>query len=416
MKFWLLVPATLVLFSCANKPTPSVVYGTSPAVPAAYVNPVTYLKPTDRTPASAPQVYWETASRDFNVGPQGVRFNDNIELNQIQEWDEVQKYIGQCSEERPVRGNETVRVPYNCRSSGSAWEGPRDLAKKIKGIGDKSAEKLFAAGYLTRRPKTWSDFVQQLDQAQQNGVIQGSVLTATTITYMDENMMALGYDQQSCQYKNVSVPVWRDKWVNFPCEKESHTLMKQVINKVKRHVEITVENPMLQNFELDKIQFVTAGAQEVRVEGGPYTRYEMQKTDNGSDTFITLRGVARNHVDLPQDVITRAKLAPLGDKFQFSVSVDPKYIPQGQDANDQLVLAYTVNTCKIGWFGVCGALTSWTPAPTEYKVIQEGQVDIAIAIPKDSKGMVHYEIQRKNSRFYNDNFVHKIDTDSVKGQ
>ena len=416
MKFWLYIPFTMILMSCASHPVPTNPEPVDiPNVPEAYKNSVSYLKPSDRTPASMPREYWETATREFAVGPQGIHLNYDLPLNQILEWDEVENYSAQCDQLMDVRSEEPVRVLVKCQNSISSepWS-PRTLAAAIKGIGPKSADALFANGYFVRKPQTWNEFATQLEKANARGIIQGSVVTAALVTYMDENMATLGYDRKTCQYRTETRVVWREKFVSVPCVKQ-RTLVKKTVKKtIMKHVEVTVENPKLQNFEQDKIRFTTSETPDVKVEGGPYTRYDIQKTGVGDAVLITLTGTDRNLVDLPQDALDKVTLSPYGDKYQMRVSVIPQYIPD-HHPNDQLVLAYTLNTCKLNWFGMCG-IEPWTASETNYLVIRNSLTEIPIDIPYGKKGMVRYQIQRKNSPFYNDNFVHTGETDSYKGR
>jgi hypothetical protein len=202
--------------------------------------------------------------------------------------------------------------------------------------------------------------------------------------------------------------------VDVPCTKTRVITRKKIIQSLDRTAVVYVQGQILQSFERDTITFSAEGNGDMSVSGERYNRYELKRSVKGSTTILTLTGVERNHVDLPYEALTTADLQPNGNKLTFSLIVDPKYIP-AKDSADQLVIQYKVYSCKNGW-GICAVFGRDEQAgETKFSVVKSSNTFIPIDINSKRRYWVEYSIQRRNSPFYNDKFLHMRETSSRTG-
>jgi hypothetical protein len=425
MKNFILLFATLGLTACATSPMPEHVASTSPN--DLYWDKVSYIDKNDRVPASAPVVYWETVvaqtEKSFYVGAEGANRVFNVTLNQVQAWDETERYQGVCQVPGEVKS--TVQYyDYDCNaiSSGSnpLWNayfqtgGEKKAAaldNAIKGVGIDSAKALIKGGYFRSKPKTWNDFKDELRSAADAGVIKKSVYTNATTQYGADNLQALGYTLAQCRTVLKSDTFYIDGIVDVACWKTRTVTRKQIITSIPKVADVRVKGSVLQPFEKDVITFSADNNGEMTVTGEPYNRYELKRYSKGETTYLTLVGVERVRVNLPKNVVVNSDLQPRGNKLEFTLNVDPRFLP-AEKGQDQLVLKYVVKNCNKGMMGCAVFSRDEQSSETQYAVINSANFTMPVDVASGRRAWVEYTVQRKNSQFYNDKFINTDETSS----
>jgi hypothetical protein len=367
-----------------------------------------------------PNISWESQPLQFDVGPQGA--DNNFPPLTVTEYQVQQVAVPDnntnCTEDREVAVQGQYPSYQNCAATAGdapAWaafdqartedQKIKGLANAIKGVGVKSATALIQNGYFRTRPRTWSQFQAELRRAADQGVIQKSVYTQSTVgTYQSANFTNLGLSTVACQPVMVPGTYYVIKSFPVPCPPTTHLESRKVpIDQQFLHVHVVVRNPMLQSFEKDSVKLQLGyNGQIVSLEAGPYTTYQpanISMTDN--NVLIMLNGQFRNAVPLPGDIVQNATLAATGsEKVTFQVSVNNNYIPHTD--SDELHIRYQVKTCDVGWFGACNPM-SWSNGNVVDTVIRPNQNPFSVDInaPNSKKVNVSYQLYRRNSRFYN---------------
>lgn len=419
MKNWFLVVTVLGVASCA---TPKVEKIVGMENDYYFNNKVSYLGKTDRAPSSEPVFSWEVVAdadqqKSFRVDADGAHKTFDVTVNQVASWDEPVKYIGTCQVPGEIE-KEVHYYDYECTSDSSVsnplWnayfqakkaEKAKVLSNAIKGVGEKSAAALVEHGYFHSKPKTWQAFKDELRTASDAGVIKKSVYTQATTQYGSDNLQALGYTLASCRTVPRTDILYIEGIVDVACEKTRIESHRKIIQSNFQKLEINVVNPVLQPFEKDTISFSVEGKGELTASGEGYNRYELKREVNDKTTVLTLTGVERLKVNLPSEALTKADLQPRGDKLEFSIDVDHKYIPKSAEA-DQLVVQYVVMSCKRNFMGLCAVFGSDERASeTKYAVIKSSNTKLPVDVEYKRRYWIKYSIQRRNSIFYNDRLL-----------
>ncbi len=379
------------------------------------------LKDGDRTPASEPRVYWTKSEKQLFVGQGGLHTSFGADIQQIKEWTETIPYQDTCYRDGFTEENGTCEG-YRCSSSGSgkseAWDAfysaPKSrkanaLADAIKGVGESTAEKLIAADYFHRKPRSWEDFSNEINSAANRGVIGKDISYQVLVKYKAENAANLGYEGSSCSTYQYSCTVYTPGLIPYACTKYKDQIYTRVIDSMRRTVSIDVSNPSLQSFETDTATVsVGRDLNDVSAEIGPYNRYNVD-VDNRNDTaHIQATGIQRVLVDLPRATVRSGTLQKQGGQGVFSLTVNSQYLGEGRD---QLVLKYNVHTCRMKLFSAC--LSAFKPGTDVVVPITQSETSINIPLEFRTKSKVVYTLARKGSRWYNDNYLSTFETDSI---
>lgn len=379
------------------------------------------LKEGDRMPASEPRVYWTKAEKQYLVGQNGIHETFTAEIQQIKEWTESVPYEDTCYRDG-YNEQPGYCEGYHCAPGGSgkseAWDaffsapksGKADaLADAIKGIGKASADKLLAANFFNRKPRSWEAFADEIQNAVNSGVIGKDISYQVLVKYKAENVTNLGYDVGSCTTYQYACTIYTPGLVAYPCTKYQDKTYTRVIDSMRRNVSIDVTGSDLQSFETDTAT-VNVGRDDgdVSAEIGPYNRYNVSVEQRHGMAQIHATGVQRILVDLPRSVVKAGAFQHQGNQGVFGVKINPQFMGEGRD---QLVLKYNVNTCKMNFFSIClGGYKAGADV-----VVPVTQVETAISIPLQSKtkSKVVYSLARKGSHWYNDNYTSNFETDSI---
>lgn len=382
---------------------------------------VIHVKDGDRVPASEPRVYWTKAEKQFIVGQGGIRGNFNAEVQQIKEWTESVPYQDTCYRDGYTEEN-GVCEGYHCSQSGSghseAWDAfynaPRSgkvdaLADAIKGVGPSSAEKLVAADYFHRKPRSWEAFSNEINSAVSNGVIGKDIAYQVLVKYKAENAANLGYDAGACTPYQYSCTVYTPSLVPYSCTKYRDQTYTRVIDSMIRNVAIDVINPDLQSFETDTATVsVGRDANDVSADVGPHNRYNITVDNSSGRAYIHATAAQRVLVDLPREVVRSGTFKKADNQGVLSLNVNSQYLGEGRD---QLVLKYNVYSCKMNFFSLC--FGSYKPGTDVVVPVTQAETAINIPLQSRTKSKVVYTLARKGSHWYNDNYLSNFETDSV---
>ena len=427
MKLCFISLAIMGLASCSTQMKPAKI--TENSMNVSYENKVSYFEKFDRVPSSEPIFSWEAIVEgdkpNFSVGSEGAHKIFNVTLNHLASWEDKVNYRGMCQVPGEIATSITF-YDYDCKaeSSGSnpLWNNffhaPKEdkakaLADAIKGVGEVSAKALIKAGYFHSKPKSWDEFKSELKNAADAEVIKKSIYTAATTQYGADNLQGLGYTMASCKTIKKTELLFVEGIIDQPCTKTRTEIHKKIIESKYEMAEVYVKNSVLQSFERDMINFSVEGNGEMTVTGEPYNRYELSREVQGKTTILNLEGVERNRVNLPYEALLKTDLQPRGSKLEFSFSVDSKFIPNKENA-DQLVLQYVIKSCNKGW-GMCSVMNrDEKTSETKYAVVNSSENTVLVDIPNNRRAWIEYKIQRRNSKFYNDKFTHSDETSSKK--
>ncbi|HRO66658.1 MAG TPA: hypothetical protein PL182_03735 [Pseudobdellovibrionaceae bacterium] len=421
MKSWALWPLAVIFVSaCASKPQPA-------APPGENGPQVIYLKDGDRQPAGEPTIEWEKDVQEIEVNPAGGNYSAVFTPRKVMKWVESVPYTDYESRWVPVE-RPGICERYVCRDdaqnespswnrffrAGSKAEKTKALADAVKGIGDVSAEKLVAGRYFSSKPRSWTAFVNEIERAKNNGTLPSNIVYNVTVKYKADNMANLGYEANSCSIEQYNCTVFEDKLIQFPVTRYRSVTRQKVMEERRREFRISVNNPILQNFETDVIS-VQVGDQDGDVSvhyPDAKTIYQHQIDLRGGR--ITFTGVDRVKLPLPRTILRGGDLTfqKGTDEAQLNLAVDAKYIPDAQnDGNDQLVIRYVVGRCKQNWLGYCkGDFAMDQPM---YAQVTGSQFYLRIPIAKNERMIVKYSFARMNSRYYNEQYTPEVESSKV---
>lgn len=321
-------------------------------------------------------------------------------------------YDVQCS------GGAGKSEAWNAFYSARKEEKAARLAEAIKGIGQKTAEKLLAGNYFSSKPRSWDDFKAVINQAKSNGTIDDQIRTLVLSTYRNENMQNLGYNPSSCTttaYDCSEIIVIRDGYYQpQTCERYDDT----VVDAKSVNYQFQVEGAVLLPGEKDVLSLkVNAPGSLAIAQQGAHNNYQavMAEGSSESQVYYYVKGVARKQVDLPSSALARADLFPAGKQaVQLQVSVSALALPQA--ANEELVLQYEVRSCKVGWLGVCGL--GWDKKETKTTKLTSATtpIDVKINLEPGRKGLkveVQVSISKRNSVYHTPKAIVKT-TETIK--
>lgn len=388
-------------------------------------NNVIYLKKGDRDPASAPQLLWQPGAVRIAVGSSNASGNANVDVNQEMIWKEMESFQDYRNEYREYE------VPGQCSDfvctaapvKSPAWDAyfaaSRDrkaaaLANAIQGIGNASAEALVARKYFPVMPKSWSAFAQEINRAADAGVIKKSVATTVLNNYKYENFTNLGYGRESCREEVRQCTYVISKLVQVPFMNQREVERRRVVATKSFSVAISVSDAVLMATEKDVVTLkINENGQVTDVDTSGYNRYALvSQSVDGQKVTVALKSASRVLRDLPNNVVRQDAYQLVNDKPYLVLDVDPAYIPGADDPNSQLVIDYTVRTCKYGWTGLCGI--GWDKTLMSSAPITAARSTLPMIVAPQHKSDVVYTISRKNSRFFNDKGTSERSTETVK--
>ncbi len=381
---------------------------------------------TNAWAGSVPRVFWVPQTKTISVDSQGGSFPFEVTVSRVQEWEETEYFQDRRYVSRPVMERGTCEG-WDCSSTAGTgksalWDsfyGARKeqktqrLADAIKGVGEATAEKLIAANVFSSKPRSWDAFASAIRQAERSGVIGSDITYQVLVKYRAENLVNLGYSAGSCKVVTYSCDVWVDRYVWEEFTNSRQVTRRNIIDTVRRSVEVVVRDPVLQNFERDVVT-VAVGNElndvSATVEG--HTIYQQSLSHMPDRTQLQMLGIDRIKGDLPEAALGNARYQMSGSSPLFTFQVDAKYIPQLQNADDQLVLRYVIRTCKPNFLGFC--VGRWTDSEPQFFPIASSESSLRIPVEKGLKTALLYSVSRKNSKWYNDNFLRDRETDDFK--
>lgn len=416
------VVMAMALVACASsKPQPSTVKLEREPTPGLIT-----LKEGDRTPAGEPTVGWVKDTQQFSISPEGGTVSLTFIPRKVMTWDETVPYTLYESRLVPYSYNGTCER-YIC-TSGADKQSPfwdrffrvknrtdkiAALGEAIKGIGEKSAEALVERKYFSRKPASWAEFEREIERAEKNGVITGSVAQAVLQKYKADNLSALGYEPSSCTLEPYSCVRYGERLEQVPVVRYRQIQKEKILEQRPRAFLIRAINPILDSFEKDELS-ITVGVDDndIVIRSGESKTVYRSRIDLAGG-LIELTGVDRLRSQLPAAIVR-------GDldynkktlNAELKLSFDPRYvvIPKN-DGDDQLVIQYVVGRCRQGFFGWCKS-EEQEEAP-RFHVAKSPQVMIPIPMEKNERVWVRYSVARLNSKYYFEDYTFPVQTSAV---
>lgn len=279
------------------------------------------------------------------------------------------------------------------------------LAKAIKGIGKSSADALVDGGSFSTKPRSWEAFKSEINSAANSGAISQQVKTLVLSTYRADNMSNLGYASGNCHdtvYSCDEVTVLREgQYISQQCDEPRESLVDSKL----MNYSFQIKGAVLLPSETEALRLSLSGSPEEMTLGATeYNNYSSQILSAGENqVVVAINGTGRKQVDLPRTSIQSVSLIPANrSSVTLQISVAAAALPA--QGSEQLIAAYEVRTCKIGFFGTCGI--GW-----DKKESFIGQVTgvvtsfgAPITIQPGSKGIrmeVEVKVYKQNSIYHN---------------
>lgn len=348
-----------------------------------------------------------------------------LEIPRVMRWTELVWVNETILQEQDVIGWGTCE-DYSCSDSGEGqselwnkfYSAPKDkkpkaLSEAIRGVGESTAEKLVAAQFFSKKPRSWGEFGREIDRAVNMGIIDKGIRSKVLSVYAQDNIRNLGY--QAAQCTKTSYPcetVTGTRLVPVQVAKQVEREFEKVLESRTRQFVMTITNAQLQSFENETIE-ITAGMDDgdVSVSAGPFTNYQFSFATENGVTKILLNGVARNLVSLPSGAVSGGRLVKKDGKVILSVSADSQYIPS--TGEDKLVVKYVAQTCNVGWFG-CKKFQDYETADAQTVAITDSNAEITInGVGAGKRVWVTYSFARQNSKLYNGEYSREVTTNTL---
>lgn len=398
-----------------------------------YVAPVKTVefKESERKPAGEPDLRWVPATVNIQVRRDTSVVNARAEVNQVLSWNEViqvesienrLKMIekpGICEDLKCTEGGRGKSEAWNAFYSAPKDKKAHALAEAIKGIGKVSSEALVASPgrYFEKKPRDWDDFAREIRRAGDSGVITKAVVTQVLQTYKHENAAALGYAGGSCKIETRSCTLWVEVMVP---EKVyvNQTVRREKIRDVRTfNVSAQVRLQRLLSTETDNLQVSIneSGFATTSSVSGRYNSYSVTSSPvSENQTGITLVATARMMREMSSNAVRRDRFELVDGQPLFGIELDPEYLPNEEDPGSQLVLEYSLVTCKRVWTGNCAMFGS--DKRIEFKktvIVNQVKTGIPVSIPFDRRGWIVYSLSRFNSSFFSSSPSSERATDAL---
>jgi len=263
------------------------------------------------------------------------------------------------------------------------------LSVAVKGLNQETALLIVKNGLFLFRPRYWSEFVQQIQNAQSALIgrdYQVNFADAVTIQFGSDNAHSLGF------------------WSDANCRMD--TVTRKVIQKVidhvpagiyTRHYSLRVQNAVFQDFESDNFNLnIGYDANSIDISGQTkFNNYTPRPILNSNGSVTIFLAARRNKVDIPDEAI-ETQLLRTQDGFSGTFKIDEKYLPK-HEPESTLMLDYEV--CASWLFGC--------------KTIDESKVSLAMTSANLTVAMkgpfesgsayrIRYRFYRTFSKYYRD--------------
>ena len=444
MKKFSIMLAVIALSACASSDYQQQ-EAAAPAQDKSFVPRVIQFHAGERAPSSADcddTASWQPSPvPPITVAASGGTLTQNVTIKQVQNCRQQVLVDSTCYEDVPSPDGATQSVTYtsyagcgqisggngksplwNAYYSASADQKAMALAKAIKGVGPKSADALVQAHSFDRKPRSWDQFSQIINDAanQSPPIISRSVRTQVLGTYAADNMQALGYDDtSSCTGTQVTeqVPVLISQ--GYTCQQPQTQTYQNVLSAVSQSVTMNISPTVLQPSERDQFSATLAyDGRNISVsdtDGGPYNSYTANVVQpDPSKTVINFKWQVRNHVSLPGDILVNTPVlqAVVGGTANLTLQINLNKYPQS-NPNDQVMVDYSISSCAVGGFGVCS--NAWGTSRVLSRPLINGSNTISFTAPHDHKFKITYSIYRRNSLYYDSQPLGQQTTNAVRG-
>lgn len=374
----------------------------------------------DREPAGT--LKWEGDSTAVRIQPGGGSYDVTVSPRQVESYQEAYNYT--C--DMYTWGNTTC-YDYECKSgagSSDLWNAfykakkndkAKALANAITGVGVSTAQKIVDAGTFGSKPRSWKEFQDSIGDVYKAGVITADQYREILGTYADQNRANLGYASEGCVPVSYSCVKYGLFSVTNGCT--GYQTKERTVSVNTLNIQVNVQDPKIQSFETDSLTVsATQDYSTVQISQGDKSQYMMLDKNVGNNGMaMSLKGVSRNMIDLPSSALQGVAFNDAtGQSLSAIVTVDPKYIGQGEDKlMIELQLTYCQPPSNWGFFrGDCQGkdATAKTTLEKIYRTISQAQSTIAIPqnIPKGTRIWVSYAIHRENSPWYNNKAVAQV--------
>ncbi len=304
---------------------------------------------------------------------------------------------------RDIVTNETVTVPlcldvpvdssfgdwknYWNESNSSEDIRAQSLSVAIQGLDQSSALQIVRHGLFNFRPRYWSEFDQQMKNAEsalrQMG-IAARFYDAVTVQFGSQNAQTLGFwVDANCRMNNVTRQTVQTVIAHEPA------------GILPRHYSVRVMNPVLQAFEQDNFNLVLGyNPNDVTIPtAAVYNTYTPQVVQDNFGTINVTLFAERNKVEIPSDALS-GTLVRTAAGFSAVLTIDQNYLPQ----NDP-------GSTLVGYYELC---SSWL---LSCKTLDETKVTITMTSNRinakidgnfepQQKYRIRYRFHRTASQFY----------------
>ena len=367
-----------------------------------------------RQPAQESSTHWIEDSKSISIQPSGG--TAAVMLSPRQVLTETESYRYTCEqygwgvttcEDYTCSGGVGQSQLWNDYYAANGAGKANALDKALAGVSG-SARRLDQAGVFRTKARSWREFRERMNDALKRGLVTDEEYKKVFGEFGQRNRDNLGYSGSNCQAVQYSCTVYGLFSVQDGCEgTRTH---ERVINVFNKPVTVTILNPVLQSFENESIT-VSAGPNydSIRVGRADKTDYRLvsqnrHANDEGADFVI--EGVGRQQIGLPAGALQGVSFNDArGVNLSATVSVDPRTIGQG---DDKLIFMIQATHCTPGGFwtslGDCKGNDDRAKvkmAPIYTRITQAQQVIQLPGIASGEKVWITYQIQRENSKFYN---------------
>ncbi len=337
------------------------------------------------------------------ISAESIRYPIHVDASSPKSADFVVQFKLVREATREVITEESVNVPlcldvpvdpsqgdwknYWNESSASEDVRAQALSVAIRGMDRESALLIVRHGLFLYRPRFWSEFEQQMHNAE-SALLQMGFTThfydAISVQFGPENARALGFwTDANCRMSNVMRKVRKTLVIHEPA------------GVLPRHYIIQVLNPVLQSFEQDNFNLnLSYNANAVSVERkSEFNKYVPQVVDDRFGT-VSIRLVAeRIKVDIPDEAISGA-LVRSSTGFVGQMAIHSNYLANNE-AGSSLMLYYEL--CA-NWFLGCRTLDETRTTIT----MLGNQVNLKIdgKFERGQDYRIRYRFYRTASKYY----------------
>ena len=337
------------------------------------------------------------------VSADSIRYPIHVDSSSSRSADVVVQFNLLREVTREVTTTETVNVPlcldvpvdqskgdwknYWSESNSSEDARAQSLSVAIKGMDRESALLIVRHGLFMFRPRFWSEFEQQMHNAE-SALLQMGYSThfyaAVTVQYGSDNAHTLGFwNDSNCRMDNITRQVRKTVTDHEPA------------GVLPRHYTIQILNPVLQSFEQDNFNIVLSyDVNSVSVERRPeFNRYRPQVTNDRFGSVNVNLVAERNQVDIPDDAISGV-LSRSATGFIGNLAINANYLPINEPGSSLMVY---YELCA-NWFLGCRTLDE-TKVTT---ALSANQVSVKIdgAFEQGQDYRIRYRFYRTASKYY----------------